>query len=187
MTPHCCWSKIAMNEYKRLSRTLVSKGAIIDYYRDEILVPNGNRGMWDHIEHKGAAAALAILDDGRILMVRQYRNSIERETLEIPAGGLNPGENPADAAARELREETGYIAGNIEKLLSLYTTVAFSNEKIHIYKATNLTKASQSLDEDEFVDVEAYTLEELIALIREGRIEDSKTISAIMLYANERG
>ena len=89
-----------MSEYKRLNRTLVSKGTIIDYYRDELLIPNGHIGMWDHIEHKGAAAALAVLDDGRILMVRQYRNSIERDTLEIPAGGLNPNEDPMKAAAR---------------------------------------------------------------------------------------
>ena len=80
-----------MDGYKRLNRTLVSKGTIIDYYKDEMLVPNGNTGMWDHIEHKGAAAAVAVKEDGSILMVRQYRNSIERETLEIPAGGLNPG------------------------------------------------------------------------------------------------
>ena len=174
-----------MSEYKRLNRTLVSKGTIIDYYRDELLIPNGHIGMWDHIEHKGAAAALAVLDDGRILMVRQYRNSIERDTLEIPAGGLNPNEDPMKAAARELKEETGYVAGHIEKLLSLYTTVAFSNEKIHIYKAYDLTKDRQHLDEDEFVDVFAYTLDELIEMIRKGKIEDSKTIAAIMTYANE--
>ena len=172
-----------MSGYKRLNRTLVSKGTIIDYYRDELLIPNGHIGMWDHIEHKGAAAALAVLDDGKILMVRQYRNSIERDTLEIPAGGLNPNEDPALAAARELKEETGFVAGHIEKLLSLYTTVAFSNEKIFIYKATDLTKDKQHLDEDEFVNVERYTLDELLEMIKDGTIQDSKTISAILLYA----
>ena len=172
-----------MSGYKRLNRTLVSKGTIIDYYRDEMLIPNGHIGMWDHIEHKGAAAALAVMDDGKILMVRQYRNSIERDTLEIPAGGLNPGEDPGLAAARELKEETGFVAGHIEKLLSLYTTVAFSNEKIHIYKATDLTKDRQHLDEDEFVNVESYTLDELLEMIKDGTIQDSKTISAILLYA----
>ncbi|MBP5746173.1 MAG: NUDIX hydrolase, partial [Lachnospiraceae bacterium] len=98
---------------------------------------------------------------------------------------LNPNEDPALAAARELKEETGYVAGHIEKLLSLYTTVAFSNEKIHIYKAYDLTKDRQHLDDDEFVDVVAYTLDELIEMIRQGKIEDSKTIAAIMTYANE--
>ena len=176
-----------MSGYKRLNRTLVSKGTIIDYYRDEMLIPNGHIGMWDHIEHKGAAAALAVLDDGKILMVRQYRNSIERDTLEIPAGGLNPNEDPALAAARELKEETGFVAGHIEKLLSLYTTVAFSNEKIHIYKATDLTKDKQHLDEDEFVNVESYTLDELLEMIKDGTIQDSKTISAILLYAQYEG
>ncbi len=172
-----------MSGYKRLNRTLISKGTIIDYYRDEMLIPNGHIGMWDHIEHKGAAAALAVLDDGKILMVRQYRNSVERDTLEIPAGGLNPNEDPALAAARELKEETGFVAGHIEKLLSLYTTVAFSNEKIFIYKATDLTKDKQHLDEDEFVNVESYTLDELLEMIKDGTIQDSKTISAILLYA----
>lgn len=171
-----------MDGYKRINRTLVSKGTIIDYYRDEMLVPNGNTGLWDHIEHKGAAAAVAVNEDGRILMVRQYRNSIERETLEIPAGGLNPGEDPMKAALRELEEETGFKAANGEKLFELYTTVAFSNEKIYIYKATGLTRSKQHLDEDEFVNVESYTLDELLLMIKNGTIQDAKTISAILFY-----
>ena len=172
-----------MDGYKRLNRTLVSKGTIIDYYKDEMLVPNGNTGLWDHIEHKGAAAAVAVTEEGRILMVRQYRNSIERQTLEIPAGGLNPGEDPMKAALRELEEETGYRAECGEKLFELFTTVAFSNEKIYIYKATKLTRSAQHLDEDEFVNVESYTLDELLEMIKDGTIQDAKTISAILFYA----
>jgi ADP-ribose pyrophosphatase len=104
--------------------------------------------------------------------------------LEIPAGGLNPDEPTIDAAARELEEETGYKCGKIEKLISIRTTVAFCNEKIDIYLATELVKTKQHLDDDEYVNVEVYTLEELVRMIYDGEIEDSKTISAVLAYKN---
>ena len=98
-----------MEEFKRISRDLVAKGAIIDYYQDTMQIPNGNIAKWDLIDHKGAAAVVAVREDGKLLMVRQYRNALERETLEIPAGGLNGREEPTDQAAmRELQEESGY-------------------------------------------------------------------------------
>jgi len=173
-----------MPDYTRLSRNLVKKGAIIDYYQDEMLSANGNKSMWDFIDHKGAAAVVAVLPDGKLLMVRQYRNALERETVEIPAGGINPGEEMETAAIRELREETGYIAGKSQLLLSIRTTVAFCNERIDIYLATDLTKGEQDLDEDEFVNVESYELDELVQMIADSKIQDSKTICAIMYYAN---
>jgi ADP-ribose pyrophosphatase len=138
--------------------------------------------VWDFVGHNGAAAAVGVLDNGRILMVRQYRNALDRFTVEIPAGGLNKDEPTIDAAARELEEETGYKCDKIEKLISIRTTVAFCNEKIDIYLATNLTKTKQHLDDDEYVNVEIYTLEELLDMIYSGKIEDSKTISAILAY-----
>ena len=94
-------------EFKRLERRLVYKGSIIDYYRDTIAVPNGNVVEWDFIGHNGAAAVVPVTDDGKLLLVRQYRNALDRYTLEIPAGGLNKGEPTKEAAARELEEETG--------------------------------------------------------------------------------
>ncbi len=151
-----------MEEYKRIKRELVARGAIIDYYQDTMRIPNGNTAKWDLIDHKGAAAVVAVREDGKILMVRQYRNALERETLEIPAGGLNGREEPTEAAAvRELEEETGYTCDHVELLNSIYTTVAFCNEKIDIYLARELRKGTQHLDEDEFLRVEAYSLEEL--------------------------
>lgn len=173
-----------MEEYKRIKRELVAKGAIIDYYQDTMLIPNGNVAKWDLIDHKGAAAVVAVREDGKLLMVRQYRNALERETLEIPAGGLNGRDEPTDQAAmRELEEETGYTCDQVELLVSIYTTVAFCNEKIDIYLAQDLKPGHQHLDEDEYLNVEAYDLEELKRMVFEGKLQDSKTICAIMTYA----
>lgn len=173
-------------QFKRLSRDLVAKGHIIDYYQDTIQVPNGNIVKWDFIGHKGAAAVVPVTAEGKILMVRQYRNALDRETLEVPAGGLNGAEEPTrTAAARELEEETGYRSEDIDFLISIRTTVAFCNEKIDIYVAHNLIPSRQHLDEDEFINVEEYSVEELTDLIYTGKIQDSKTICAILAYARK--
>lgn len=172
-----------MQNIKRVDRKLVAHGSIFDYYKDEMVTVDGNTAYWDHIEHKGAAAMLALRDDGKIVLVRQYRNSLDKEILEIPAGGIEPGEDTGVAAARELTEETGYVAGKVEPLMTINTTVAFCNEKIFIYRATELTQGEKHLDRDEYTDVECYTLEEIVKMIGDGIITDSKTISAIMYYA----
>ena len=175
-----------MEEYKRLSRELVAHGAIIDYYQDTMQIPNGNIAKWDFIKHKGAAAVVPIDEQGRLIMVRQYRNALERYTLEIPAGGLQTPEEPTrDAAARELSEETGYHCDQLELLLSIRTTVAFCNEKIDIYVAEHLTPGKQHLDEDEYVQVKAYPLEELVEKIYAGEIQDSKTVAVILAYKDK--
>ena len=146
-------------------------------------IPNGNIAEWDFIGHKGAAAVLPVLKNGNVLMVRQYRNALDRYTLEIPAGGLeSPDEPMIDCAARELEEETGYKSDNLEMLLSLHTTVAFCNEKIEVFLARDLVKTSQHLDEDEYIDVEEHSIEELLEAVYSGKIEDSKTVSAILAY-----
>ena len=173
-----------MDKYERLERNLVHKGVIIDYYQDTIKVPNGNIATWDFIGHKGAAAVVAVNEEGKLLMVRQYRNALDRETLEIPAGGLE-GEPTDVAAARELEEETGFKAVKMELLISIYTTVAFCNEKIDIYLATDLTPSKQHLDEDEIINVEIYDIEELTQMIYDCKIQDSKTVAALMAYKNK--
>lgn len=173
------------NEIKRIKRELQCEGAITKYYKDIVLLPDGSTAIWDFVGHNGAAAAVGVMEDGRLLMVRQYRNALDRYTLEIPAGGLNPGEPTIDAAARELEEETGYRCGRIEKLITIRTTVAFCNEKIDIYLATDLEKTAQCLDDDEYVNVELFTVAELEKMIYDGTIEDSKTIAAILAYKNK--
>ena len=175
-----------MEEFKRLNRELISKGSIIDYYKDTLLVPNGNIVKWDFIGHKGAAAIVPITLDGKVVMVRQYRNALDRYTWEIPAGGLDtPDEPTLDAAIRELGEETGYTAETVEFLIGIRTAVAFCNEKIDIYVAMGLTKGEQSLDEDEFIHIKEFALDELVEMIYDGTIEDNKTISAILAYKNK--
>ena len=168
---------------KRVDRILKYKGSILDIYTDVIETPDGHRAEWDYIDHRGAAAVVPVLDDGRLLMVRQYRDALDRETIEIPAGGLNGWDEPTiNAAARELEEETGYRSDNLTKLVSVVTAVAFCNEVVDVYLATDLVKKSQHLDEDEFIDVEKYTLDELKDMIFAGTIQDSKTISAVLAY-----
>ena len=155
-------------------------------YADTIYTPDGNTAKWDYIEHSGAAAVVPVLEDGRILLVRQYRNALDRETLEIPAGGINKGEESITAATRELEEETGYKSDNLEHLISIVTAVAFCDEVVEIYVAKNLTKTQQHLDPDEYIEIEAYTTDELSEMIYSGKIQDSKTIAAIMSYINKK-
>ena len=173
-----------MEEFKRIKRELVVNGVLFDYYQDTMQIPNGNIAKWDLIDHKGAAAVVAVREDGKLIMVRQYRNALERETLEIPAGGRNDREEPTeDAARRELEEETGYTCEKLELLTSVFTTVAFCNEKIDIYVARDLKPGKRHLDEDEFINVEAYSVEELQQMIFDCKIQDAKTICGIMTYA----
>lgn len=174
-----------LEKVNRINRELIYEGAITKYYKDTVMLPDGKTAEWDFVGHNGAAAAVAVMEDGRVLMVSQYRNALDRFTLEIPAGGLEPGETTMKAAAREVEEETGYKCKNIEKLISIRTTVAFCNEKIDIYLATDLVKTKQNLDEDEYVEVKAYEIKELEDMIYKGIIEDSKTIAAIMAYINK--
>lgn len=175
-----------MEHIKRTDRRLKHKGSMLSFYEDTIVTPDGNTAKWDFIEHSGAAAVVPVMPDGKILLVRQFRNALDRETLEIPAGGINPGEPPLEAAARELEEETGYKSASLEHLISLATAVAFCNEIIEIYVARDLTKTVQHLDEDEFIDVESYSFEEISDMIYSGKIQDSKTIAAVMAYVQAR-
>ena len=174
---------IMEKEFKRLERRLVQKGSILNYYRDTIAVPNGNIVEWDFIGHQGAAAVVPVTDDGKLLMVRQYRNALDRYTLEIPAGGRDSAdEDFAVCAARELEEEIGYRSDEIHHLVDYHSAAAYTSEKIGIYYTEKLIPSRQHLDENEFVQIEKYTLEELTEMIFDGRITDGKTIAAIMAY-----
>ena len=166
----------------RLDRQLKYQGNILKIYEDTVLA-NGHEAHWDYIHHDGAAAVLPVTSEGKILMVRQYRNALDREPLEIPAGSRDSVEELTSVcAARELEEETGYKAAHLELLITVSTTVAICNETIDVYLATDLIKTQQHLDEDEFVEVESYTIEELKDMVLTQKIQDSKTAAAIMAY-----
>lgn len=168
-----------MIPYKRIDRQLRKKGHIIDIYQDTIQLPDGKKVEWDFIMHKGAAAIIPMDEDGKIIMVRQYRNAIDCYTLEIPAGGLNPGEDMKTCAIRECEEETGCKALDAVHLIDVNTTVAFCNEKIGVYFTRQLVPSQQHLDEGEYITVERFTLDELIDKIHAGEITDAKTIAGL--------
>ncbi len=179
-----------MDEIRRLKREVIARGAITAYCKDTMRLPGGGIAFYDHVEHRGAAAIVPVRRDGRIILVHQYRNSLERETWEIPAGGLNRNpdgtiEDTKPAAIRELWAETGYETEDAELLISIYTTVAFCNEKIDIYLATDLhDPGAQHLDEDEYVEYRDFSLEELKEMIFQCKIQDSNTVAAILAYAD---
>ena len=176
------------DKIKRLNRELKFKGKIIDFYQDTMEINGDHTVIWDFIKHKGAAAVVPVCPDGKILMVRQYRNALERYTLEIPAGALDEADEPGiNCAARELEEETGYRSEKLEWLINLMTTVAFCNEKIEVYVARDLIPSRQHLDEDEFIELKTYTIEELKEKIFSGEIEDAKTVSALLAYDTRYG
>lgn len=160
----------------------VYDGCLLHVKRDTALLPNGEQAPREWIKHPGASAVLPMLPDGTVILVRQYRYPVQRVTLEIPAGKLDaPDEDPYVCAVRELSEETGYTAENIEKLTTIGTTVGFSNKYIHIYKAEGLTPGEMHPDDDEFLNVVKLPLAEAVAMVRDGRIFDAKSIVAILM------
>lgn len=173
------------DKIKRLKRELVYQGTILDIYKDTMDIGNGKMEEWDFVAHrKGAACILPVFSDGRILMVRQYRNALERDTLEIPAGSRDSvNEDTMVCAVRELEEETGYKSNKVSKLLELRTTVAFCDEMVDVYLAEDLYPGKQHLDDAEDIKVETYELKELLDMIYSGKMQDAKTVAAILAYA----
>jgi ADP-ribose pyrophosphatase len=168
-------------EEKTLKSEEIFSGKVISLHLQDVELPNGKKSKREIIKHPGAVAILAVTDDNKIVMVEQYRKALERTIVEIPAGKLEKGEEPAVCAERELEEETGYVCESLELLTSFYTSPGFADEIVHVYLAKGLTKKENSaaLDEDEFVNLEELTVEEAIQYIKEQKIYDAKTIYAV--------
>ena len=171
-----------MEEIKRVGRELKHAGVIVDFFSDSMEMPDGKVVQWDLIHHrKGAAAVIPVMPDGKILMVRQFRNALDRMTLEIPAGARDAvEEDTAVCAARELEEETGYKPGKVTYLLSMRPTVAYCDEFIDIYVASDITEGTKHPDEYEFIEIGMFELDDLVQKIYSGEIQDGKTVAAIL-------
>lgn len=166
---------------KTVSKSYVYRGKIVNLRVDDALLPDGKPCKREVIEHSGGASVLYV-KDGKALLVRQFRYCYGEETLEIPAGKLNAGEDPAVAAARELEEEAGVIADNLIHMFTIYPTPGYTNEKIYIYRADEVRQGRVHLDEGEFLNSCYVPLNEAMAMIADGRIKDAKTIIALQQY-----
>lgn len=154
--------------------------------RREYNVPGVGTVRRDMVIHPGAVLILPVLDDGRIVMIRNYRFALRQELLELPAGTLEPPEPPIDCAARELEEETGYIASELTPLATYVTCPGFCTELMHAFVATGLTKAEQKLEPTEQIRLEILSFEEALELTANGGIIDGKTIAALHLYRHRQ-
>ena len=174
-----------LDKFEIVGKKLEHRGGIVDFYTMDVKVPNGNVAHWDYIEHKGAAAVVPVDEDGRILMVRQYRGAIDDTMLEIPAGGRDSVEEDFKVCAmRELEEETGYRSEDIYHLIDVNTAAAYTSELIAVYYAENMILSRQHLDENEYVNIERYSIEEIEEMIYSGKITDAKTIAGVLAYKN---
>lgn len=159
----------------------IFKGRIINVKVDTVeIAQNGNVATREIVEHPGGVGVVAITDEGKVCMVRQYRRPFDDMILEIPAGKLEWGEDHYDCGVRELEEETGYSAKEFVYLGMFYVSPGFCTEKIHIYLATGLTKGKTNPDEDEFVEIYEYSLDETMKMIMDNRLTDAKTVIGIM-------
>ncbi|QSS98546.1 NUDIX hydrolase [Pontibacillus sp. ALD_SL1] len=175
-------------EEKTVHTESIYKGKVISLQVDDVSLPDGNTSKRELIKHPGAVAIIAITPEGKMVFVEQYRKALERSVVEIPAGKLEPGEDPEETAKRELEEETGYTTESLEFVTSFSTSPGFADEIVHLYLAKDLKKAEDKLDgdDDEFVELIEASLEEAEEMEREKRIWDAKTAYAL-LYVKLEG
>ena len=172
----------------QLASKRIHNGRVIDLDVDTVRFPDGSTGQLEMIRHPGAAAVLPFASDPHgadptILFIQQYRYAANGPLIEIPAGRLNPGEDPKDCAQRELLEEVGVNAGRIERLTTIWTTPGFTDERIHLFWASDLTTGKHAREPDEFIEVMPKPLSEALTLVRDGAISDAKTALSILFVA----
>ena len=171
--------------FTTLSRQAMFNGRVVDVYLDKVATPEGKQINREVVEHSGGVVTLAIVE-GQVLLVRQYRHPAGQSLLELPAGKLEKGEDPAECAARELEEETGYRPERVYELGRFYASPGYLGEIFYLYVAENLTPTAQNLDPDEELSIERLPLEDALAACFDGRIVDAKTALTLLLYANRR-
>jgi ADP-ribose pyrophosphatase len=166
---------------RRLSSRRVYTGKVLSLDLDEVEEPGGVRTTREVVRHSGSVAVLAIQDDGRIVLVRQYRYPVDDYVWELPAGRLDAGESPEQAAQRELQEEIGQKAGSLSRIAFFFTTPGFCDESMHVFRATGLAPSKAKGDEDERIEVQAFALTELEAMIDRGELREGKTLVTLLL------
>ena len=168
-------------EEKTISKEQIFSGKVIDLYVEDVELPNGKTSKREIVKHPGAVAILAVTEEGKIIMVKQFRKPLERAIVEIPAGKLEKGEEPEYTALRELEEETGDTAKKLTKITAFYTSPGFADEIVHVFLAEELSvlEEKRALDEDEFVEVMEVTLEDALKLVESREVYDAKTAYAI--------
>lgn len=165
---------------KKLSSKQVFDGVVVKLFVDQVELPDGSQSVREVVRHPGAVCVIPVTDEGDVIMVRQFRYAMNQVLLEVPAGKLEPDENPLEAAMRELEEETGINAKTVEHIGEIYTTVAIFDERIQVYLATGLTYKNAHPDQGEFVEIDKIPLKTLVDMVMNGEIKDSKTQIAIL-------
>lgn len=173
-----------MNTEITVKSEKIFEGKIVNLRIDTVELENQKYAKREIVEHKNASAIIAINEKNEILLVRQYRKAVEDFIYEIPAGIINIAEEPEECALRELKEETGYIADKISQIYEFYSSPGFTNEKIYLFKAENLTFSSTKFDEDEFIETIPVGKEEVKKMMETGRIMDSKTLVGLLYWMN---
>jgi len=169
------------------SRRQIYKGRFIELNLDEVELPNGRSATLEVVHHPGASAIVAVDAHGEVALLHQYRHAAGGYIWEVPAGTLSPGESPAACASRELREETGLVARSWTALGSILTTPGFCDERIHLFLARELSDGTQQLDQDEVLSVSRVPMRRALEMVRDGKIEDAKSIAALHRAAAELG
>jgi len=168
------------------SRREIYSGRVLKLEVDDVIEHNGAKGIREVIRHYGSVATLAVHEDGRIVLVRQWRHPVGASLWELPAGLLNRGEEPKEGARRELEEETGLSPAAMEPIADFYTTPGFCDERMFVFRATRLTVVPPRPDDDEKIEVKTCTLEEAQEMVRNGGIREGKTLVAVLLEALRR-
>ena len=170
-------------EEKTLSSERIYEGTILNLRRDKVTVRNGT-SYREIVEHSGGAVAAAINDEGKIVLVKQFRKPVDCVVLEAPAGKIEKGEDPAETIYRELKEETGYTADSMEFMTAIKTSVGYTDETLYIYLARGLMPGETNFDENEAIEVVEYDFEEAYSMVLGGEIRDAKTVVAILMAKN---
>jgi ADP-ribose pyrophosphatase len=171
---------------RRVSGRRVYTGRVLSLDVDDVEEPGAVRATREVVRHSGSVAALPVHDDGRVVLVQQYRYAVDEAVWELPAGRLDPDEEPTAGAARELEEEVGLKAGNLELLSVFYTTPGFCDERMHLYRATGLVAVPARPDDDERILARTFTLDEARAMIGRSEVREGKTLVALLLELERR-